>query len=107
MRDGGRIQGEYCLSTADVRELRKFPDAICRCSWPIEYWHPVDGVFLEYLPAGAYYEVPLRSLRLRGWTNVLVAGKCLSADRYAQASARVVGSCWAMGEAAGKAAAAL
>ena len=42
-----------------------------------------------------------------GLRNLWAAGKCLSADRYAQASARVVGSCWAKGEAAGTAAAAL
>jgi hypothetical protein len=61
-------------------------------------------VKLEYLPAGSYYEVPLRSLRVRGFANLWVAGKCLSADRLAQASARVAGTCWAMGEAAGRAA---
>jgi len=42
-----------------------------------------------------------------GLRNLWAAGKCLSADRYAQAPARVVGSCRAMGEAAGTAAAAL
>jgi hypothetical protein len=105
VRDGGRVQGEYCLCEADVRQARKFEDAVCRCCWPIEYWDPDQGVSLEYLPDNATYEIPLRSLKVRGLRNVWVAGKCLSADRYAQASARVVGSCWAMGEAAGKAAA--
>jgi hypothetical protein len=106
VRDGGRVRGEYCLSGADVRQARKFPDAACRCSWPIEYWDPDRGLSLEYLPGDGYYEVPLRALKVRGLRNVWAAGKCLSADRFAQASARVVGTCWAMGEAAGRAAAA-
>jgi hypothetical protein len=105
VRDGGRVRGEYCLSGSDVRQLRSFPDAACRCSWPIEYWDPERGVSLEYLPEGGYYEIPLRSLKVQGVGNAWVAGKCLSADREAQASARVVGACWSMGEAAGKAAA--
>ena len=106
IRDGGRVRGEYCLTGDDVRQGRKFIDAACRAAWPIEYWDPDEGVTLEYLPPLTCYEVPLRSLRVRGFCNLWVAGKCLSADRIAQASARVVGTCWAMGEAAGRAAAA-
>jgi hypothetical protein len=107
IRDGGRVRGEYCLTADDVRQARKFEDAACRCSWPIEYWDPDEGVSMEYLPAGACYDIPLRALKVRGLSNTWVAGKCLSADPLAQASARVVGTCWSMGEAAGKAAAQL
>jgi len=105
VREGGRIQGEYCLSATDVRQGRRFDDAACQGSWPIEYWDPVDGVSMEHLPDRSTYDIPLRCLKVRGLQNVWAAGKCLSADRLAQASARVVGTCWAMGEAAGLAAA--
>ena len=101
IRDGGRIVGEYLLTVDDVRNARGFPDAACRCNWPIEYWHPQTGVQLEYLPAGRYYEIPLRALRVKGYANLWAAGKCLSAEPRARASARVVGCCWGMGEAAG------
>jgi hypothetical protein len=107
VRDGGRIRGEYCLTGSDVRQACKFADAACRCCWPIEYWDPDQGVSLEYLPNDTYYEVPLRALKVQGVRNLWAAGKCLSADRFAQASARVVGTCWSMGEAAGTAAAGL
>ena len=105
-RDAGRIHGEYCLSAADVRQARKFQDAACPGCWPIEYWDPQRGVSLDYLPAGDYYEIPLRSLLVKGLSNVWTAGRSLCADKFAQASARVAGTCWAMGEAVGKAAAA-
>jgi hypothetical protein len=105
VRDGGRVRGEYRLTGADLREGRRFDDVACRGSWPIEYWHPDQGLSLQYLPNDHCYDIPHRSLRVRGLKNVWVAGKCLSADHEAQASARVVGTCWAMGEAAGKAAA--
>ena len=107
VRDGGRIRGEYYLTEADVRACRRFDDATCRCCWPIEYWHPLEGLELEYLPAGEHYEIPLRALKVRGLANVWAAGKCLSADHKAQSSARVVGQCWAMGEAVGSVAAGL
>jgi hypothetical protein len=105
VRDGGRIRGEYLLTESDVRQGRKFSDAACRCSWPIEYWDPKNGLSLEYLEPGRYYEIPMGSLRVQGWHGLWAAGKCLSADPLAHASARVVGSCWSMGEAVGKAAA--
>jgi hypothetical protein len=105
IRDGGRVVGEYTLTKDDVRQATRFRDAACRCAWPIEYWDPERGVSLEYLPEGSFYEIPLQALKVRGIENLWVAGKCLSADRYAQASARVVGSCWSMGEAAGRPAA--
>src|SRR5262245_20909224 len=107
VRDGGRIRGEYCLTGSDVRRACKFADAACRCCWPIEYWDPERGVSIEYLPDNTYYEVPLRALKVQGVRNLWAAGKCLSADRFAQASARVVGTCWSMGEAVGTAAARL
>jgi hypothetical protein len=105
-RDAGCIHGEYCLSAADVRQAHKFPDAACPGCWPIEYWDPEHGVSLEYLPEGDYYEIPLRSLKVKGLSNVWTAGRSLCADKFAQASARVAGTCWAMGAAVGKATAA-
>lgn len=105
VRDGGRIRGRYILTGDDVRRGRSFTDAACRGAWPIEYWDAHRGVSLEYLPPGAHYDIPMRSLELGGLENVWVAGKCLSADREAHASARVAGTCWAMGAAAGQAAA--
>jgi hypothetical protein len=105
VRDGGRIRGLYSLSVEDVRAGRRFADAVACCAWPIEYWDPQQGVSIEYLPDGTTYDIPMRSLRLSGLENFWAAGKCLSADRRAHASARVVGACWAMGQSVGQAAA--
>ncbi|SEB12995.1 FAD dependent oxidoreductase [Thiothrix caldifontis] len=102
IRDGGRIRGEYCLTERDVITGRQFTDTACQASWPIEHWHPDQGITLQYLPAGQSYAIPLRSLKVAGFSNLWAAGKCLSAEPRAQASARVVGTCWAMGAAIGK-----
>jgi hypothetical protein len=105
VRDGGRIRGRYTLTADDVRQGRKFADAACGCAWPIEYWDAERGVSVEYLPPGVQYDIPRRALQVDGIDNFWVAGKCLSADRWAHASARVAGTCWAMGQAVGRAAA--
>lgn len=104
VREGGRVRGEYTLTAANVRECRRFEDAACKCAWPIEVWDATTGAALEYLPAGSWYEIPLRALKVAGTANLWAAGKCLSAEPAAQASARIAGCCWAMGEAAGRAA---
>ncbi|PCK01487.1 MAG: hypothetical protein COA42_23035 [Alteromonadaceae bacterium] len=98
IRDGGSVQGDYTLTEADLQQGQRFPDAVCQASWPIEYWHPEQGLSLDYFPPGHRYEIPLSALRVRGLNNLFVAGKCFSAEPRAQASARVVGTCWAMGE---------
>jgi hypothetical protein len=105
VRDGGRVRGVYRLTGDDVRQGARFEDAAARGCWPIEYWDPDTGLALENLPGDGQYDIPLRSLTVGGFHNLWVAGKCLSADRLAHASARVVGTCWAMGQAVGRAAA--
>jgi hypothetical protein len=59
----------------------------------------------QFLPAGVSYQVPFASLRPRQVPNLLVAGRCLSADHDALASIRVMGPSLALGQAAGTAAA--
>ena len=96
------ILGAYILSRADVLEARKFPeDAVVRCAWPIEQWDARGRVHLRYLPAGDHYEIPARSLQSARIKNLFMAGKTISADVDAIASARVMGCCLATGAAAG------
>ena len=54
---------------------------------------------------GESYGIPYRSLIPRNLANVLVAGRCLSADRYMQSSIRVMPACFITGQAIGVAAA--
>ncbi len=106
VRRGGRmIVGEYVLTGADVLEGKKFPDAVASCAWPIEQWS-ADGVArFRYLPPKTNYEIPVRALRAAKIKNLFMAGKTISADVDAIASARVMGCCLATGEAAGNLAA--
>jgi hypothetical protein len=101
-RDGGRVRGSYRLTEDDLTSGRRFPDAVCQGCWPIEHWHPAQDLRLSYLPPGTRYDIPLRALQVRGFSNLYAAGKCLSAEPRAQASARVAGTCWSMGSGLGR-----
>jgi hypothetical protein len=101
-RAGRMIIGEYVLTGADVLAGARFSDAVARCAWPIEQWSVAGGAKYRYLPAGAHYEIPARSLRAAQIKNLFMAGKTISADVDAIASARVMGGCLATGAATGK-----
>ncbi len=105
-RSGRMIIGQYVLTGADVLAGRKFHDVAARCAWPIEQWTAQGQSRLRYLPEGAHYEIPARSLRAAGAQNLFMAGKVISADVDGIASARVMGCCLATGAAAGGLAAA-
>jgi len=104
-RAGRMIVGQYILTGDDVLAGRKFPDAVARCAWPIEQWDAKGAVRFKYLPAGTHYEIPARSLRAARIENLFMAGKTISADVAAIASARVMGCGLATGAAAGNLAA--
>lgn len=104
-RAGKMIVGEYVLTGADVLGAKKFPDAVGRGAWPVEQWGPGGKANVRFLPADEFYEIPERSLRAAKIKNLFMAGKSISADADAIASARVMGCCLATGAAAGKLAA--
>jgi hypothetical protein len=101
-RDGMKAKGVYVLSGQDVLNAKKFSDTAARGCWPVEKWNLAGNLDIRYLPEGEYYDIPEQSLRIPGIKNLMIAGKCISADNDAIASARVIGSCLATGEAAAK-----
>ena len=100
-RSGCMIVGRYVLTGEDVLNARKFPDVIARSCWPVEQWSTDGRQRVRYLPPGGYYDIPARSLQAARTENLFMAGKSLSADVDAIASARVMGCCLATGAAAG------
>jgi hypothetical protein len=100
-REGPRLLGDYQLTEEDVLSARKFPDGIVKNAWPIELWDPRRGPTYQYLEPGEYYEIPGRCLKTRAVSNVLCTGRCISVTHRALGSTRVMGTCMALGEAAG------
>jgi len=106
VRESRRLVGRYELTRDDILCGRRFPDVVARACWPIELWEPGRlGPTYEYLEDGQSYDIPLRSLQARDIDNLFAAGRCLSGTHEALGSARVIGTCLATGEAAGRRAA--
>jgi hypothetical protein len=99
IRETRRIVGEYVLAEEDVLGARKFEDGIGRSAWPIERHVPGGETLWRFLERGSFYTIPYRSLVPRGVGNLLVAGRCVSADAGAFGSVRVIGPCMLEGQA--------
>jgi glycine/D-amino acid oxidase-like deaminating enzyme len=99
VRETRKVVGEYALTEDDVLGCRRFDDGIGRSAWPIEK-HVAGGETLwRFLEPGTWYGIPYRALVPRGVSNLLVAGRCISADPMAFASVRVIGPCMLEGQA--------
>jgi hypothetical protein len=106
IRESRRIMGEYILTRKDVLGGKKFADSIgCSTSW-IDMHNPDGmGVLHELMVPDDWFEIPLRSLIVRGFDNLLVAGRCMSATHEAQGAIREMPTCIETGQGAGVAAA--
>lgn len=105
VRETRRILGDYQLNGDDVLAARRFADGIARCGAPIEDHHAGRDTRWAYIPNSGTYTIPFRTLLPRNLDGIMVAGRCLSSTHDAHASARSIGTCMAMGQAAGSAAA--
>ena len=104
IRETRRIKGVHTMTAEEYMSGYKYADSISRGAHPIDI-HATKGSsqVAHFLEQAAY--VPYRALIAQNYPNLLVAGRCLSADRKAFASMRVQASCMGTGQAAGVAAA--
>lgn len=102
IRQTRSIAGVKRLANSDVVARRKFSDGVVRCPWPIEL-HEGSRPRVEWL-LDDYYEVPYGALVPEHGEEIIVAGRCLSAEHEALASARVTAQCFGYGHAAAVAA---
>ena len=83
----------------------KHDDSVCKGGHEIDVHGDKENHFRKTIKDAGSYDIPFGCLIPKGMNNLLLAGRCLSADRIAHSSARVMGTCMAMGQAAGTAAA--
>lgn len=81
-----RLLGRYLLRREDM-DAAPFEDTIA-----------ITGNWTKY---ESVYHIPYRSLCPQGTDNLLVAGRCISADHRAHHSTKEIPPCFATGEAAG------
>ena len=107
IRETRHIQGDYVLGLMDIYKQTAFEDCIGFGAHPIDTrprpkW--LNDPETSYPPRW-YFQIPFRSLIVKGLSNTLVAGRCISATHEAFGCIRPTVQCMVIGEAAGTAAA--
>lgn len=107
VRETRRIVGAYTLTLDDLSSGTAFDDVIALCGYPVDIHSPTDagGGVAENIPTANAYQIPYRSLLPVGCEQLLVAGRSVSATHEALGAIRVMPPAFAMGQAAGTAAA--
>ena len=106
IRESRNILGEYVITRDDVLSGKEFNDGVARGAYPIDIHDPKGGkTQFQFIEKGGSYEVPFRAMIPKNVLNVIVAGRCISADQNALGTVRIMGCCMHQGVAAGFAAA--
>jgi len=117
VRSSRRLHGIATVTFDDAWNLRKYPDSIARSSWDVDVW-PADSYVKPAVPRGEgyyqermdkvaqgdYFDIRYGCIVARDVANLLMAGRCISAEHQAEASLRIQQTCMATGQAAGTAA---
>jgi hypothetical protein len=110
-RESRRYIGDYILTQNDVENGRVFPDTVAYGGWQIDNHLPggfnmsgQDGAHLQKRRLTEPYGIPLRSLYSKNISNLMFAGRNISASHVAFSTVRVMATCGVMGQAAGTAA---
>ncbi len=110
-RESIRFVGEHVLTQNDIAEDSSgtFPDAVARGAWGMDDHHP-EGVNYPGWPnrnlrIHKRFHIPYRSLYSGNIENLFFAGRQISATHLAMSATRVMGTCAALGQAVGTAAA--
>jgi len=132
LRESRQLVGVGRLVGQDVVDGKKCADGVARCGYWIDIHCPLGLVaggdvhlcsvnckntdcymlsqYADQLPDEMYppdddwFDIPYGTLVPRDLDGLLVAGRCISSDHQAMAAFRVMGTCMAIGEAAGTAA---
>lgn len=108
-REYRRFVGDYMLTQHDIIRQEPFDDRVAFGGWSIDL-HPPKGMYAEasgskHMYSDGIYHIPYRSLYSANVSNMLMAGRNISASHVAFGTTRVMATCAIMGEAAGTAAA--
>ena len=102
VRESRRWRGRETLTGEAILAGERRDDEVVLATWPLELRETNRGPRLRYPAEGRPAGIPAGALLPQGLERIAVAGRCLSCDHEAQASIRVMGTCFATGEAAAK-----
>jgi len=131
IRETRQIKGLYTMTEENVISGIKTEDSIARCTYWIDIHCPLGRTknnvhlcvkecptkeycimldkYRDYLPSrnklhppeNDWFSIPVRSLIPEKAKNLVVGGRCISADHKAMGAIRVMATCMATGQAAG------
>jgi glycine/D-amino acid oxidase-like deaminating enzyme len=104
-RESWRLRGEYTLSAQEIVNGQRHPESVARGCYPVDIHRSDHGLSATGLGAPGWYDIPLGCLVTARLPNVYCVGRAISADRDGFASARVLPTAMATGEAGGRLAA--
>ncbi len=103
IRESRHMEGDYLLTAEDLLSPAHFDDSIAKGGYHLDIHSPDhNGLETRQPPV---YQIPYRSLLVKGIDGLLVAGRGISATHEALSSTRVSPISAAQGQAAGTAAA--
>ena len=107
IRETRHIQGVKKLMTDDILSCKIPEDSILLAANSVDVHGRFGPRSNEYItiPEGKCYGIPYGTLTPVNFSNLLVAGRCLSAECEAAGAVRVMPPCMGMGQAAGATAA--
>lgn len=105
VRESRRIAGVQTLTKEMVLNGARHKDSVAVCAFPIDI-HDPSGADLGWVrkEKECCYDIPYGVMLPQNISNLLVTGRCISAQHEAIASARVTPTAMALGQAAGAAA---
>ena len=104
VRQTYQIECEYTLTIDDILSGKRFPDVVTQTNYEVDIHNPTGDAGCEEYDV-PLYDIPYRCMVPKGVQNMLVAGRCISADHIAMSSMRTVPTCFGLGQASGVAAA--
>lgn len=105
IRESACYAGDHVLTGDELAACTRFDDEVALAGWPMEKRETARGPKFRFFDRPEPAAIPARCLRRADAPGLFFAGRCLSADHEALASVRVMGTCMATGEAAGRMAA--
>lgn len=104
-REGRRIAGLSQMNAEDYCSGKVFEDSVCYSYWFVDIHRDGQPAHIEYIMHDKTPTIRLSSMISKDFSNLMMAGRCVSSDRATNSALRVKASCMAMGEAAATAAA--
>ncbi len=114
VRETRRLRGRYTITVEDALTGRRYSDCVAATTYNFDLPDPLrpsfdpmmgDAKTPNAVRKHVVIRIPYRSLLPEAMDNLIVAGRCVSAQREVLGPVRIMGPCMMMGQAAGTAAA--